>query len=384
MLEYRRYGCRPRIDEDVDSQRLPHALEGAVIDQAERTLGPFPLCHHPRKHVDLVVIGHTDHEFRSAHPGFPEHAGVQTVAMQHHRALEPLGGMLGTGLVGLDQPDLDAAGTLEGPRHIDADIAGPDHHDPADRLGIASENVEHATDLRAFRDDIDVIARQKRIRALGDEQGVLALYADHSEAQVGKELHDLFRRRSGNRRGLLEPQAQQLHTATGKDGSRERARRLDALQDGAADLQLRRDHDVDREIAGGEEIAPGRVEIVLRPHPRDPHRRGEQRVSDLTGDHVHLVGIGHRHEQVRLGGTGLFQDIRVGCMADHAAHVEIGDDIVDQFGRPVDDRHRIALAREGPSDAHADLSGSADYGFHDVSVGSVLGRAIALVRAHAE
>ncbi len=86
----------------------------------------------------------------------------------------------------------------------------------------------------------------------------------------------------------------------------------------------------------------------------------EQRMGDLAGHHVDLVGLGHRNDHVRVRRPGLLQDRRAGSVADQSLDVQRVGQPADQLPRLVDDGDVVGFGGQIAGDVLADLSGAAD------------------------
>ena len=113
------------------------------------------------------------------------------------------------------------------------------------------------------------------------------------------------------------------------------------LLDVFADELLRADSHVDRYRVLREQVVGAHV--FRRANAGDLRRRVEQRVGDLAGDHVGLVGVGQRDDDVRIVRAGAAQNFRIGGVADHGADVETVLQFPQHVGAHVDDRDFVGF-----------------------------------------
>ena len=104
--------------------------------------------------------------------------------------------------------------------------------------------------------------------------------------------------------------ADQPHPVVGERDAIGGARHLEPQRDRARDLDLGRDDHVDRHMLAAEQVLPAALQIALLADARDLGRHVEQRMRDLAGDHVDLVGVRHRDQHVGVGGARLRQHAR--------------------------------------------------------------------------
>ena len=147
-----------------------------------------------------------------------------------------------------------------------------------------------------------------------------------------------------------------------------------AAQNHLADLDLRRNGDVDRQVVTAEEIGIFRPQIVLRTNTGDLGRDVEERMGDLAGGHVDFVVERDGNQHFGLIGAGPRQHIRMGAVADITADIQRLGDMRDERGGGVDDRDVVAFLGEPLGNAVTDLARAADDDFHSMlpAPGSVL------------
>jgi hypothetical protein len=90
----------------------------------------------------------------------------------------------------------------------------------------------------------------------------------------------------------------------------------------------------------------------------------EQRVSDLAGDHVGLVAVGHGDDHVGILGAGADQYVRVRTVADDGANIQTVLQLLQYLRIAIDDRDVVELAGEIVRDRGPDLAGAENDDLH--------------------
>ncbi len=182
--------------------------------------------------------------------------------------------------------------------------------------------------------------------------------------QVGKQFGKLAQRRVDHRAILAAFDGDHRHRIVGELHRIRRTRQGDAAQHHFTDLDLGRNDDVDGHVFAGKQIAVLRQQIFLRPYAGHFRGHAEQRMRHLTGHHVDLVVKRDADDHVGVFRTRRFQYVRLGTVADEAAHVELVADGLDQRGRIVDDCDVIAFLCKPLGNAVANLPCPANDDFH--------------------
>ena len=105
---------RARVDVGVDAHRRDQADQRGVVDQRDDELRPLGLGADAGEDVGLVVVGQRQHRVHRRDVGLLEQVEVEAVAVQHHGALQRVGGVLGAGAALLD--DLEPGAAAVAPR----------------------------------------------------------------------------------------------------------------------------------------------------------------------------------------------------------------------------------------------------------------------------
>ena len=190
------------------------------------------------------------------------------------------------------------------------------------------------------------------------------LMAITNDMEIGKELRELAKRRVDDGTAFFAPHRDHPHAPVAERQHVQRPRHLQPALDGAGDLYFGRDDQIDRHLVAAEEIRPDRVQVALLAHPRDLLGHVEERMGDLAGHHVDLVGVGDGDDH--LGGLGARFLEHVGerrVTDDHPRVHRVGEALHDR-AVVVDHGHVVGLAGELASDAGADLAGPADDDIH--------------------
>ena len=99
----------------------------------------------------------------------------------------------------------------------------------------------------------------------------------------------------------------------------------------------------------------------------DPRQAGggfEQDLGELTGDHVGLVTVGDRQDQIGLFDAGLDQHVGVGGMAVDGAQIEPFLEQLQELRIAIDHRDVVFLAGQALGHGATDLTGAKDENIH--------------------
>jgi hypothetical protein len=127
------------------------------------------------------------------------------------------------------------------------------------------------------------------------------------------------------------------------------------------------DPDVHGDAAFAEQPFP--VGVVGRPYSCDLLRRAVQGPCDLAGQHVDLVAVRERHQDVGAGDPGRFQDARTRGIAVHGSYIEPVLKVAQDLLVDVDHRDVVGLfAGEVIRRGTAHLSGAQNDDFHGTTL----------------
>ena len=361
MLQDRRCRQVARADDNIDAERGNDAVVGLLVQKGDHPAGAVTLGEDRREDVGFVVIGQRNDGIGRCDSSLLQDIGCQHVTDQDDGVGEhacDLGRPLR-----LQLNDLDGDGrqvTLDLLRQQQRDRAATADQEPARGILLVPERCHGAADDLGFHDEIDVIATRQLIIAGKVERLVAAHDADDLRVQVREQLRQLLDRRVEERALRAAMHAQETHLVVGERQHLERTGYPQAVGDGARDLDLWRNNDVDRQVCAGEQPRPRRIQVALLADAGDLDRDLEQGMGDLAGDHVDFVGVRHGDQHVGLAGARTIENIRPRGMADDPLRVEPVADAADQFGRGIDDRDVVVLACQLTGDVEADLPGTAD------------------------
>ena len=105
-------GGRARVDVGVDPHRRDQPDQRGVVDERDHQLRALGLGADAGEDVGLVVVGQRQHRVHRGDVRLLEQLDVEAVAVQHHGALQRVGGDLGAGAAPLD--DLEAVAPAVG------------------------------------------------------------------------------------------------------------------------------------------------------------------------------------------------------------------------------------------------------------------------------
>ena len=354
-----------RIDIGVDVQGPHQRGERGIIDQRDGHGAPGLLGAHGHQQVGLVIIRHGQHGIGAVDGGLHQDVHVHPVAVQHDGPFQTVRRLFRPRAVLLDDPGAHAVcPRLQRACHGQTHIAAADDDDALLLLGLLAEDVQGAIHVFGMGQDVNLILGKELVRRIGGEQPPAPPHADHNGAQGRKEVIQLPQGRVQHRAIGVQLDAQKLCLA-GEEGFRVKGgRRGKPLQRRLGHLPLGADHNVDGQVIPAIKVGIDRIQIALRPEPRDLARDGEDGMGHLAGDHVHLVGMGGRDDHVGIARPGLFQHIRVRGEADDALHIQHIGGPADQIGVLVHQRDVVPLAGKLAGDLPPDLPRAADDDLH--------------------
>ena len=210
--------------------------------------------------------------------------------MQNDGLLQLVSDRNGALAAGLD--DLHAhvaAAVLQRTRNCKADIAAARENDALRRRFLMAEQAQGSGNLRPVGNHVGEIADPQLIGRVRREHAVVSPDSDDGRSKIREEFGKLLQRRVHERAVLAAFDRDHRHAVLREANRVRRARKRDTAQHHAPDLELGRDHDIDRHVLAGEERLVLGQQVALRPHPRDLARHVEDRVRELARHHVHLV-----------------------------------------------------------------------------------------------
>ena len=245
-----------------------------------------------------------------------------------------------------------------------ADIAAAGDHDPLGHLLLVAERPYRPRSVAGLDHRVDLVAGDQMVVAGRHEQMAVPDDADAGQMEVREQEGQLAQRRVEDRAVGAAARRDQAHPILGERRHLGRARHLEPAGDRAGDLELGRDDHVDRHMLAPEQVLPAALQIALVAHPGDLGRDVEQRVGDLAGDHVDLVGIGHRDQELGVPGAGLLEHLGMRGKAGDRLDVQALTDLLGQLLALIDHRDVIAGAGQVAGDVVTDLPGAADNDLH--------------------
>ena len=99
-------------------------------------------------------------------------------------------------------------------------------------------------------------------------------------------------------------------------------------------------------------------------HPGNFGGGAKQRVGHLTGDHIDLVGVGHRDQHIGVFAARLAQHDGVGACTGHRADIQLGVQLAQFCAVGIDDGDVVLLAGKVLRQGAADLAGAENDDFH--------------------
>ncbi len=155
----------------------------------------------------------------------------------------------------------------------------------------------------------------------------------------------------------------QLHAAVGKIQYLQCTGVFDQPGDVLGDQLFRADQHVDRGMLPGKKLRI--VGVGGRANPRHPGRGVEQRVGHLAGDHVDLIRVGHRDDQVGILDACTDQHLGMGGMTVNAADIERILQRLEVRRVHFDHGDVVVLAGQAMGNGGSDLAGAEYDNLHD-------------------
>ena len=223
--------------------------------------------------------------------------------------------------------------------------------------------THHRTDIVLGGDEEDFIIRFDHRVAFGNDGPAAAEDGGHPGVHIGHVLAQFAQLVAHQWPAVVSAHGHQLYPATGKVHHLQGAGVLDKPLDIVGDHLLGADDHINGQGVFVEQLV-GPAGVVGGADTGDFGGRAEQGVGHLTGDHVHLVGVGDRDQHVCVFGAGILEHRRI---AAHAAH---GTDIqaIAQFAQPfrigIDDGDVVALVGQVLGQGAAHLAGTENNDLH--------------------
>ena len=349
-----------RSDDHVD-RAVRHQLDvGRPVDQRDGPARAQATRHQRRHDVVLVVVGQRAEHVDLLDVLVGQERLVGRVAVEHHRVVEGLGQVLGPRPVVLDH--LDRRRAFERLRQPHADMPAPGDQDAAAGQRQLAELRGEAADLIRDGHEEHIVVRFDDRRPVDGDRCLPPVHGDHPERHARQAVGEAADRSTDRRASGGRADLHQNRPPAGELADLDRRRVLDQQPDVAGDELFRADHHVDRYPALLEQRRIG--EVIGRPDARDQRRHPEQRVGDLAGEHVGLVAVGRREQQVGVAGAGFLQHPRARRRTDHRPDIELLLERLKRPGFDVDDGDVVLLVGEAVRDGAPDLARAEDDDVH--------------------
>ena len=280
--------------------------------------------------------------------------------MEDDGPLQGLGDLLAAVEVALDE--LDPEVVLRRAGQPGADIAATGKDQALVGLFQALQLAHHGGDVTGRGDEEDLVVGLDDGVARRFDGPLLAIDGRDPGLHVRHVVVEGAQGLADQGATLVGPYRHQSHSATGEVQDLEAAGMLEQAQDVLGDQLFRADTDIDRQGPGGEEFRV--LEKARGPHPGDAGGRVEEGVGHLTGDHVGLIAVGDRQDDMGILRTGPLQDVGMGAVTMDGAEVEAVLKLTQQGGILVHHRDVVGLAGEVGGHGPADLAGAEDDDLH--------------------
>ncbi len=157
---------------------------------------------------------------------------------------------------------------------------------------------------------------------MGDDRSIAPVDGGDAGFHVGHVLAQESEVLAHQRAAVEGFYRHQLHQPPGKLQHLQGAGMLNQTAHVVGHHLFRADQDVDGNGFVGKQALAG--EVSRGAYPRDLGGSAKQRVGHLTGDHVDLVGVGHRDQHVGVFAACLAQHDGVGARTGHRADIQLG------------------------------------------------------------
>src|SRR6056297_2266491 len=332
-----------RADGDVDAVGFDQVDVGGAVDQRDDLVRAHPLGQHRRKDVGLVVVGQRAVDVHLVDAFLAQQILVGAVADQDDGRVYALGDAFGA--LGVAFDDLDVQVALQPPGKRRADVAAAGQQRPAGGPGGAAEGRHDIADFLGGRQKEHHIVDFDDGVAFGNDGLVTPDYGRHPGIDAAGQLVGQALERAPDQLAFAYcAGGDQLGPAVGEIQHLQRARVFDQALYVVGDQLLRADQEIDRRVLAREQL--GMCQVVGGADAGELGRRVEQRVGDLTGDHVGFVGIGQRDQQFGVLDAGADQRFRARGMPQYRADVEFFLQLAQPLWVGVDDRNVVFLARQ--------------------------------------
>ena len=258
---------------------------------------------------------------------------------------------------------LDLVGLLEGKRQAHADISAAGDDDPAHRVLQLAHFTHENPDILACGDEEDLVIFFND--GIAVELQRLSVTVDGGNTGLGIG-YVFFQRRNllANQQAVtIGTCADQSYPPAGKFQYLHRARIQNELFDILADQLLRADAHIDRDCILFEQL-PG-AHVFSRPDARDLGRCVIQGIRDLTGNHVGLIHIGQRDDDIGVICACALENVRIGGVTDNRSNIEPILQFAQNVGPHIDNGDFVRFfARQMVGGRGANLTSAENQYFH--------------------
>src|ERR1700676_210216 len=352
---------RLRRNRDIDRAALDQLRIRGFVDQRHHLVSAQAFGEHGRQDIRLLGVRQGGKNIGAVDVLLEQQFLVRRVAMQYGRALQLFRDFSRPLAVALDEFYLIPV--LQFARQAYADVAAA-RNDHAARGRFFAAQLLH--------DHANILARgeEKYLVAILDDRVALRLDAlagpiDGGAPRVrrGNVLAQGTQRLTHQGTALQGTNAHQAHPAIGEIQHLQSPGISDQTCHVLGHQLFGADPDIHRNRVLAEQPVP--FGEVGRAHTRNLLRRAVQGPRNMAGQHVDLVAVGQRDENIGGGDTRGLQDARARRIAVHRANVESILQIAQDLLVQVDDGHVIRfLAGEVIRRRAADLSCAQYDDFH--------------------
>ena len=244
-----------------------------------------------------------------------------------------------------------------------ADVAAAGDQDALVVVLQPAQFAHHRADIVLGGDEEDLVVRFDHRVAFRNDGAAATENGGHPGVHIGHVPAQFAQLVAHQRPAVIGAYRHQLHPATGKVHYLEGAGVLDEPLDVVGDHLLGADDHIDGQGVFIEQLVRP-AGVVGGTDAGDFRGGAEQGVGHLTGDHVHLVGVGDRDQHVRVFGAGILEHRRVTAHAMHGADIQTVAQFAQPFRIGIDDGDVVALVGQVFGQGAAHLAGTENNDLH--------------------
>ena len=348
---------QPRRHGEVDAKTLVERHVVGLLHQRHRATDTEALAELARHQVALVLLADAEEGVGVADVLLLQEVQVGRVGVQHDDALQHLAEVLGLAAVLDDDAHVDVF-ALQLLADLLCYARGAEHHHRARLALLLPELLLERGDRLRLAEHEHLVAGAQVVGAARHQH--LARAIDGGDQHARRQLQ-VLQLLAGERAAFQHDEAPQLHAAFGEVVDAERL------------VEPHRLH----HFLGGEVVERQQqvvLEVLAEEGLRPPHRRrvaqaqhrllGAHALAEQAGQHVDLVVVRHRQQQVGLVRVGAIEHVGARTVAVHGLNVEQVGDAPHALQVRVDDGDGVPFGRQHLRQIRTDLAEPDDQDVH--------------------